>query len=64
MPLLRIVPVGKGEIVTKQFQHIHYYPVLTKRFQTIEINIKDTTDTPIRFEHGISVVILHFRKRV
>lgn len=64
VPLLRIVPVGKGDVVTKYFHNIYYFPVLTKKFQTIEINIKDTTGEDIRFQHGTSYVVLHFRKRV
>ena len=62
VPLLRIVPVGKGDVVTKYFQNIYYFPVLTKQFRCIEINIKDTTGSPIQFEHGSSYVVLHFRQ--
>jgi hypothetical protein len=63
VPLLRIVPVGKGRVVTKYFQNVYYYPVMTKKCSVIEINIKDTLDSPIEFQHGSTYVVLHFRER-
>lgn len=61
--LLRIVPVEKGEVFTKNYENIQYFPVQTKKFSTIEINIKDDTNTPINFNYGKTVVILHFRPK-
>ena len=45
LPLLRIVPItGKhGEMVSKQFDNIHYVPLLTREFGTIEVDIRDDT---------------------
>ena len=60
--LVRIVPVEKGDIVTKQYENIQYFPVMIKKFNTIEINIKDDMNTPIAFNHGKTIVTLHFRK--
>lgn len=61
--LLRIVPVEHGDFVTKTYENIQYFPVLIKSFQTIEINIKDDMGVPIEFNHGKTIVTLHFRQR-
>ena len=58
---VRIVPVEKRDIVTKQYENIQYFPVMIKKFNTLEINIKDNTDTPIKFNHGKTIVTLHVR---
>jgi hypothetical protein len=44
VPLLRIVPVeGRdGEMITRVFDPIQYCPLLQRRFQTVEIDIKGT----------------------
>ena len=45
VPLLRIVPVeGRdGEMITRVFDPIQYCPLLQKRFQTVEIDLRDDT---------------------
>jgi hypothetical protein len=45
VPLLRIVPVeGRdGEMITRVFDPIQYCPLLQRRFQTVEIDIRDDT---------------------
>jgi hypothetical protein len=45
VPLLRIVPVeGRdGEMITRVFDPIQYCPLLQKRFQTVDIDLKDDT---------------------
>jgi uncharacterized protein (UPF0248 family) len=65
VPLLRIVPVeGRdGEMITRVFDPIQYYPLLPRRFQTVEIDIRDDTGSVVRFERGRVVVTLHCRKR-
>jgi len=65
VPLLRIVPItGKhGDMVSKQFDHIHYVPLMTKVFGTVEVDIRDDTGRSVPFERGKVTVTLHFRRR-
>jgi hypothetical protein len=65
VPLLRIVPVeGRyGEIITRMFDPIQSCPRLQRRFQAVEIDIRDDTGSIVPFERGRVVVTLHFRKR-
>jgi hypothetical protein len=48
-PLLRIVPVAgrDGEMMTRAFDHIQYCPLVLRRFQTVEIDIRDDTGVKI-----------------
>jgi hypothetical protein len=64
VPLLRIVPMeGRdGEMITRVFDPIQYCPLL-RRFQTVEIGIRDDTGSIVPFERGRVVAILHCRKR-
>jgi hypothetical protein len=64
VPLLRIVPMeGRdGEMITRVFDPIQYCP-LFRRFQTVEIGIRDDTGSIVSFERGQVVAILHCRKR-
>ena len=65
VPLLRIVPIEgvHGDFVSKSFQTIHYIPLQYKRFETIEIYIRDDTGNPIPFQWGKVIVTLSFRRR-
>ena len=67
VPLLRIVPVeGRdGEIITitRVFDPIQYCPLLQRRFQTVEIDIRDDMGSMVPFERGRVVATLHCRKR-
>jgi hypothetical protein len=51
VPLLRIVPVaGRDvEMMTSAFDHIQYCPLVLRRFQTVEIDIRDDTGVKIPF---------------
>ena len=40
VPLLRIVSIQKGPIVTTSYSKVFYYPVMRKIFGVVEINIK------------------------
>jgi hypothetical protein len=64
VPLLRIVPVQgeHGRQITQIYQHVHYFKVQKKKFQTIEINIRDHTGKKVSFEDGTLNVTLHFRQ--
>ena len=64
-PLLRIVDATagrRGENVHQSFDPPRYMPVRKKRFDTIEMLIKDEYGEDIAFEGGKSVVTLHFRR--
>ena len=65
VPLLKIVPVAgrDGEIITRVFDPIQYCPLLQRRFQTVEIDIRDDTGSLVPVERGRVVVTLHCRKR-
>ena len=45
------------------FYPIQYCPLLQKRFQTVEIDLRDDTRSRVPFERGRVVVTLHCRKR-
>ena len=63
VPLLRIVPIQKGPIVTTSYSKVFYYPVMRKIIGAVEINIKGDTGEIIPFVGGKSFVTLHFRKK-
>jgi uncharacterized protein (UPF0248 family) len=54
VPLFRIVPVeGRdGEMITRVFDPIQFCPLLQRRFQTVEIDIRDDTGSLVPFERG------------
>lgn len=63
--LLKVIPVvGKyGDIIYNSFDVPTYYPVGTKEFQDVTINIRSSANKKIQFSKGRVVVNLHFRKR-
>lgn len=63
--LLKVLPVeGKhGDTIYRSFDVPTYYPVGTKEFQDINIDIRDGSGRKIQFQRGRVVVNLHFRKR-
>jgi hypothetical protein len=65
VPLLKIVPVEErdAEMVTRVFDPVQYCPLVLRRFQTVEIGIRDDTGVKMSIERGRVVVTLHCRKR-
>ena len=65
VPLLRIVPLKgrNGEMITRVFDPIQYCLLIQRRFQTVEIDIRDDTGSIVPFERGRVVVTPHCRKR-
>ena len=59
-PLLRIVPIQKGPIVTTYYNQLFYYPGMRKMFGAVEINKKGDTGEIIPFVGGKSFVTLYF----
>ena len=63
VPLLRIVPINQGPIVTTSYNQLFYYPVMRKILETVEISIKRDTGAIIPFVGGKSFVTLHFHQK-
>ena len=65
VPLLMIVPITgtHGDMVSKQFDHIHYVRLMTKAFGTVEVDTRDDTGRSVPIERGKVTVTLHFRRR-
>ena len=65
VPLLRIVPVeGRdGDMVTRVFDPIQYCTLVQRRFQDVELDIRDDTGQKVPFERGRVVVTLHCRRK-
>ena len=51
-----------GEMITRVCDPIQYCPLLQKRLQTVEIDLRDDTGSIVPFERGRVVVTLHCRK--
>lgn len=63
--ILRVVQVPNvkfGDSVKEIFDTPHYYQLSSKEISSIEIDIKDDTNNPIKFRFGRVVVVLHFKK--
>ena len=52
-----------GDQVNITFERPHYHPIITPSLCSIEIAIRDDTDTPISFQFGRCFAVLHFKKR-
>ena len=65
VPLLRIVKIEgqDGDIVDHPILTPHYIPLARKRFETIEIDIRNDLGEPVPFVQGRVIVTLHFRQR-
>ena len=62
VPLLRVVPVegANRNMVTCIYENVHYIALQRKSFDTVEIDIKDSTGQSMPFERGTLNVTLHF----
>ena len=65
VPLLATIPVKAehGNMVSKRYNRIDYYPLQARTFSTVEIDLRTDTGDQIPFEFGRVIVSLHFRKR-
>lgn len=63
--LLKVIPIeGKhGEMVYRSFDVPTYYPIGTKDFQDVSIDLRTSAGNKIPFSHGRIVVNLHFRRK-
>jgi hypothetical protein len=55
------VPFGEQCVIT--YEKPHYFPLNTRLFDLIEIDIKDGAGERIRFKFGRCIVTLHFRNK-
>ncbi len=64
-PLLRTVPITGvyGETVGCVFLSPHYLRLRKKSFDSVEINIRDSSGENIGFQFGITIVKLHLRQQ-
>ena len=65
--LLRIVTIDKAQADTNDqavqvFPHPHYYPVMRRDFQHLEIDLRDDAGNSLPFIDGQLNVKLHFKK--
>lgn len=68
-PLIQTVAVDTtnythGSSRSVQFLNPHYVPVLKSSFQSVEMDLRDHTGSPLTFQFGTSCVKLHFKRRV
>ena len=65
-PLLRVVDAAGylGDLIHRLYTTPQYVPVSKKEFNTLEIDIRDDTGRPVKFEFGKVVATLHVRKAV
>ena len=64
-PLLRTVHLeidDKMETLHKNYTSIHYFPVRTSEFDTIEVQLCNVYGDDMVFYGGESAIVLHFRK--
>ena len=64
-PLLRSIPISgrHGDRVSERFTNVHYIPLLSSNFHSIEVDIRDDMGRRVPFEYGRVTVTLHFRRR-
>ena len=64
--LLRKVEVPNaakfGDQINITFERPHYHPIASPSLSTIQLTIRDDTDTPIPFTFGRCFAVLHFRR--
>ena len=64
-PLLRTVHLeidDKMETLHKNYTTIHYFPVCTSEFDTVEVQLCNVYGDNMVFYGGESAIVLHFRK--
>lgn len=65
-PLVRIIGIEQksdyGKVIVKTYESPHYLPLLKRQFETIEIDIRDSTGASAPFQYGPVIVKLHFKQ--
>lgn len=52
----------EGGIIMREFTHRNYLPLVKNRFQTMHVDLRDTTGKFIPFSFGSSSATLHFKR--
>lgn len=52
-----------GDACYKEFTHMHYIRIQKREFDSITVNIRDSTGKFMPFQHGVLTIKLHFMKR-
>ena len=64
VPCLRTVSLpNKNKITVQRYDNVHYMPLQSNRFTTIEISIAGDLGEIIEFKEGLTIVKLHFWPR-
>lgn len=67
VPLLRIIEVPKGDkgsLVVHRFSNTYYHEIANNNFNIIDIQFNFDDGSPVNFDGGRSLVILHLKKVV
>ena len=54
--------VNFGDQINITFERPHYHPITSPSLDSIQITIRDDTDSPISFKFGRCFAVLHFRR--
>ena len=64
VPCLRAVAIpNKSKITIQRYDNVHYIPLQSNRFSTIDISIAGDLGNTVEFNEGITIVKLHFKPR-
>lgn len=64
-PILKIIPIGNenGNQIIKYFPVPLYFPVKKRHFDTIDIELRTSAGTPMKFISGKTNLVLSFRRK-
>lgn len=51
-----------GDVISREIFNLNYIPLCKKKFQTIEVELRDSTGQLAAFQFGTSIAQLHFKK--
>lgn len=51
-----------GDVISREIFNLNYIPLCKKKFQTVEIELRDSLGQLAAFQFGCSIVQLHFKK--
>lgn len=65
-PILKVIPIAneRGNQIVKHFSVPLYFRIKNQHFDSIEIEMRTSTGTPIKFISGKSSLVLSFRRKL
>ena len=65
VPLLNIVPLQgeRGKMSYVEYANPTYAPVNTTTFNSLEVDIRDSSGVGVPFDGGVTTLLVHFRRR-